>query len=93
MIGYVVCFAVGWLLSIGATIMFFAKHDIPAFAILFSLGQVLNITGYDFDLLKVVLFGHSQNPNQGYVQKGQNLVYDCLLGINCTYHCTRMHAA
>jgi hypothetical protein len=28
--------------------MFFVKHDIPAFAILFSLGQVLNIAGYPF---------------------------------------------
>ena len=45
-IGYVVCFAVGWLLSIGATIMFFVKHNIPVFAVLFSLGQILNITGY-----------------------------------------------
>ncbi len=45
LIGYVACFVVGWLMSIAATVMFFAKHNIPGFAILFSIGQVLNITG------------------------------------------------
>jgi len=51
-IGYVVCFAIGWILSIIATMIFFIKHNIVLFAILFSIGQVLNITGYNL-LLKL----------------------------------------
>jgi len=47
-IGYVICFIVGWLLSIAATIMLFVQHNVAGFAIMFSIGQVLNITGYNF---------------------------------------------
>ena len=48
LIGYVICFVVGWLLSIAGTIMLFVKHNVVGFAVLFSIGQCINITGYAF---------------------------------------------
>ena len=47
-IGFIVCCAIGWFLSILGTITLFIKHDVTQFAILFSIGQILNITGYHF---------------------------------------------
>ncbi len=44
-IGWVVCCLVGWLLSILSSIVFIIKHDITIFAIFYSIGQILNITG------------------------------------------------
>jgi hypothetical protein len=44
--GWVVCFLIGWVLSLLSTIVFILKHNTTTFAIFYSLGQVLNITGY-----------------------------------------------
>jgi len=46
LIGYVACFIVGMLLSFISTVVFLVKKDYVMFAILYSLGQFLNITGY-----------------------------------------------
>ena len=48
LIGYVVCFVIGWLLSILSSIVFIIKHDTTVFAIFYSMGQILNITGSCF---------------------------------------------
>lgn len=44
-IGWVSCFCIGWILSIITTVVFIMKRDYTMFAILFSIGQILNITG------------------------------------------------
>lgn len=44
-IGFAVCCAVGWLFSILGAIALVIKHSVVQFAILYSLGQVINITG------------------------------------------------
>lgn len=45
LIGYGVCCIVGWLFSFLGTLSLVLHHDTTLFAILYSLGQVLNITG------------------------------------------------
>lgn len=45
-IGFAVCCAVGWFFSILGTLALVIKHSITQFAILYSLGQIINITGY-----------------------------------------------
>lgn len=45
-IGFAVCCGVGWLFSILGTISLVIKHNIVLFAIMYSIGQILNITGY-----------------------------------------------
>jgi|JI6StandDraft_1071083.scaffolds.fasta_scaffold23853_1 hypothetical protein len=45
LIGWIVCFSLGWLLSIITSIVFIIKHDTTVFAIFYSIGQILNITG------------------------------------------------
>lgn len=44
-IGFAVCCAVGWLFSILGTIVLIFKHSVTQFAILYSLGQIINIIG------------------------------------------------
>jgi hypothetical protein len=44
-IGWIICFAVGWLLSFFTTVVFIINHNTTQFAILYSVGQVLNILG------------------------------------------------
>jgi len=45
-IGFIVCCSVGWLLSILATLVLVIKHEVSQFAVLYSIGQILNISGY-----------------------------------------------
>jgi len=44
-IGFVVCCAVGWLLSILGVLVLIIKHEVTQFAVLYTLGQIVNITG------------------------------------------------
>lgn len=48
LIGFIACSAIGWFLSILGVLVLVIKHDVTQFAIMYSLGQVLNITGYFF---------------------------------------------
>lgn len=43
--GFVICFAIGWIISLFSTIVFIIKQDTTIFAIFYSLGQICNITG------------------------------------------------
>ena len=45
-LGWVICFAIGWILSILSSIVFIIKQDTTVFAIFYSIGSILNITGY-----------------------------------------------
>jgi hypothetical protein len=45
-IGWIVCFVVGWLLSFFTTVIFIINHNTILFATLYSTGQILNILGY-----------------------------------------------
>jgi hypothetical protein len=47
-IGWLVCSVIGWLLSIMATISLLTSSDATTFAILYSIGQMLNIAGSVF---------------------------------------------
>lgn len=44
--GWIVCFLIGWVISLLSTIVFILKHNTTVFAVFYSLGQVLNIAGY-----------------------------------------------
>jgi hypothetical protein len=44
-VGWIICFVVGWLLSFFTTVVFIIKHDTLQFAILYSIGQIINIMG------------------------------------------------
>lgn len=44
-IGWIVCFAIGWLLSFFTTVVFIINHNTVTFAILYSAGQIINISG------------------------------------------------
>lgn len=48
LLGFVVCSAVGWLISLLGVLVLVLKHNVAQFAILYSIGQVLNIVGYSF---------------------------------------------
>lgn len=47
-IGWIVCSVIGWVLSIFATISLLTSTEATTFAVLYSIGQVLNITGSVF---------------------------------------------
>jgi hypothetical protein len=47
-IGWLVCSVTGWVVSIIASISLVTSDDIIAFAILYSVGQILNICGSIF---------------------------------------------
>lgn len=44
--GFVICCGVGWVISILGVLSLIIKHNVTQFAILYSIGQVLNIVGY-----------------------------------------------
>ena len=44
--GWLICGVVGWVLSIVATLIFLFKHDKVFYAVLYSVGQIINISGY-----------------------------------------------
>ena len=44
-IGWIICFALGWLLSFFTTVIFIINHNTVQFAVLYSVGQILNISG------------------------------------------------
>ena len=46
LIGFGVCCAIGWLISILSTLTLLIHHSQSRFAILYSIGQVISITGY-----------------------------------------------
>ena len=48
LLGFVVCSAVGWLISLLGVLVLVLKHNVAQFAILYSIGQVLNIVGSCF---------------------------------------------
>ena len=37
---------IGWVLSTAASIIYILNHKVVMFAILYSIGQIINITGY-----------------------------------------------
>ena len=47
-IGWIVCSVIGWVLSIFATASLLTSSDAVTFAVLYSIGQVLNIAGSVF---------------------------------------------
>lgn len=42
---FCICFALGWLMSILAVIVYFTSKDVTRFAILYGLGQSVNLAG------------------------------------------------
>ena len=44
-VGWLVCCVIGWVLSFMASVSLVASDDIAAFAVMYSLGQILNIVG------------------------------------------------
>lgn len=47
-VGWVACSVIGWVLSIFATISLLTSSDAVTFAVLYSIGQMLNIAGSVF---------------------------------------------
>lgn len=45
LIGFAICCIFGWILSILGVLVLVIKHNITQFAVLYSIGQVLNISG------------------------------------------------
>lgn len=43
--GYAVCCGVGWLISILSIVGLLIHHNTTQFAILYSVGQITNLTG------------------------------------------------
>ena len=43
--GWVACFILGWILSVLAALVLVLSKDRTKFAILYSIGQIINITG------------------------------------------------
>lgn len=44
-VGWLVCCFIGWVLSFLASVSLVASDDVAAFAVMYSLGQILNILG------------------------------------------------
>ena len=45
LIGFVVCCGIGWLIAFLSTVTLLVSHNRTKFAILYSIGQIINITG------------------------------------------------
>jgi hypothetical protein len=44
LIGFGVCSIIGWTLSVMAVILYFLRHDVVVFAVMYSIGQLINLS-------------------------------------------------
>lgn len=48
LIGFGICCAIGWIVSLLGTLSLLFNHEVTKFAILYSIGQIISITGYPY---------------------------------------------